>query len=248
MSDENSASYKKIGLAVALGMVAIAATLFWLGGLEGQYGFVCAETYCDKPVSGLSVGSVVNFRGVKIGQVAKIGFVGDEYGVAGPDGYKIYILMSFSEASEAMLRRSPVQATVTASGVTGLSRVEINIAGDTAVPPPPGWTPRSMYIPYKPSLLDSFSDSATKVMNQINKIDISSVWSNISESVKTLSCATEGARSILESSKADIEKMIGDFSETASAVRGLAEELRTNPSLLFRECVADPLPETKRKD
>ena len=248
MSDENSASYAKIGFVIVLGAVAIAAVLFYLGGMRDRRGLTYAETYCDKPVSGLSVGSVVNFRGVKIGQVAKIGFVGDEYGVTGPDAYKIYILMSFPEASEAMLRRTPVQATVTASGVTGLSRIEINMAPDAANPTPPAWTPRNMYIPYKPSLLDSFSDSATKVMNQINKMDISSVWSNISESVKTLSCATEGARSILESSKADIEKMIGDFSETASAVRGLAEELRTNPSLLFRECVADPLPETKRKD
>ena len=248
MSDENSASYAKIGFVIVLGAVAIAAVLFYLGDMGDRRGLSFAETYCDKPVSGLSVGSVVNFRGVKIGQVAKIGFVGDEYGVGGPDGYKIYILMSFPEASEAMLRRSPIQATVTASGVTGLSRVEINTAGDVAEPPPPAWTPRNMYIPYKPSLLDSFSDSATKVMNQINKIDISSVWSNISESVKTLSCATGGARSILESSKADIEKIVGDFTETASAVRGLAEELRTTPSLLFRERVADPLPETERKD
>ena len=248
MSNENSASYAKIGFVVVLGAVAAAAVLLYLGGLRGRSGLVYAETYCDKPVSGLSVGSVVNFRGVKIGQVAKIGFVGDEYGATGMDAYKIYILMSLTESSEAMLRRTPVQATVTASGVTGLSRIEINMARDTPEPPPQAWTPRNMYIPYKPSLLDSFSDSATKVMNQINRMDISLVWSNISESVKTLSCATEGARSILESSKSEIEKIVGDFSETASAVRGLAEELRSNPSLLFRERVAEPLPETERKD
>ena len=248
MSDENSASYSKIGFAVILGFVAIAAVLLYLGGLKGRYGFTYAETYCDKPVSGLSVGSVVNFRGVKIGEVSKIGFVGEEYGVVGPDACKIFILMTISGSSEAMLRRQPVRATVTASGVTGLSRIEIDMASGAAEPPSPSWTPKNMYIPYKPSFLDNFSDSATKMMNQINKMDITSVWSNISESVRTLSGATDGARSILESSKADIEKIVGDISEAASSVRCLAEELRSNPSLLFRERVAEPLPETERKD
>ena len=247
MADENSASYKKIGLAVALGAVAIAAVLFWLGGLEGRYGFVYAETYCDKPVSGLSVGSTVNFRGVKIGQVAKIGFVGDEYGVSGSDAYKIFILMSISGTSEEMLRRQPIRATVVPSGVTGLSRIEIDMASDSGKEPPTiAWEPKNMYIPYKPSFLDNFSDSATKIMNEMRKMNFQQVWSNVSETVGTVMQVSDDVRSIMESNKAEFEKIIGDVSETASSVRALAEELKSNPSLLLRERIASPLPETER--
>ena len=247
MADENSASYKKIGLAVALGAVAIAAVLFWLGGLEGRYGFVYAETYCDKPVSGLSVGSTVNFRGVKIGQVAKIGFVGDEYGVSGSDAYKIFILMSISGTSEEMLRRQPIRATVVPSGVTGLSRIEIDMASDSGKETPRlAWEPKNMYIPYKPSFLDNFSDSATKIMNEMRKMNFQQVWSNVSETVGTVMQVSDDVRSIMESNKAEFEKIIGDVSETASSVRALAEELKSNPSLLLRERIASPLPETER--
>ena len=247
MSDENSASYKKIGLAIAFGAVATAAALFWLGGLEGQYGFVYAETYCDKPVSGLSVGSTVNFRGVKIGQVAKIGFVGDEYTVSGSDAYKIYILLTISGTSESLLRRHPIRATVTPSGVTGLSRMEIDVATDMdSEPPSLAWEPKSMYIPYKPSILDSFSDSAMKIMHEIQMVNFLQVWSNISETVSSVKKVSDDVRSLMEASKADFEKIVGDVSETASSVRDLTEELKSNPSLLLRERVAEPLPETDR--
>ena len=247
MADENSASYKKIGLAIVFGAVAIAASIFWLGGLEGRYGFVYAETYCDKPVSGLSVGSVVNFRGVKIGQVAKIGFVGDEYNVSGADAYKIYVLLTISGTSEAMLRRQPIRATVLPSGVTGLSRVEIDVTPDPGKEPPsPAWEPKNMYIPYKPSLLDSFSDSAMKIMHEIQMVNFLQVWSNVSETVSSVKQVSEDIRSIMEANKADFEKIIGDVSETTSSVRELTEELKSNPSLLLRERVAEPLPETDR--
>ena len=247
MSDENSASYKKIGLAIVVGAVTTAAALFWLGGLEGQYGFVYAETYCDKPVSGLSVGSTVNFRGVKIGQVAKIGFVGDEYGVTGSDAYRIFILMSVAGTSESLLRRQPIRATVTPSGVTGLSRIEIDMAPDGSEEPPPlKWEPKHMYIPYKPSLFDSFSVSAMKIMHEIQMMNFMQVWSNVSETVTSVKQVSDDLRSIMEAHKADLEKVFGDVSETLSSARELTEELKSNPSLLLRERVAEPLPETDR--
>ena len=247
MSDENSASYKKIGLAILIGSVATAAALFWLGGLEGEYGFVYAETYCDKPVSGLSVGSTVNFRGVKIGQVAKIGFVGDEYSVSGADAYKIYILLTISGTSEALLRRQPIRATVTPSGVTGLSRIEIDMAADGSEEPPPlKWEPKHMYIPYEPSLFDSFSVSAMKIMHEIQMVNFLQVWSNVSETVTSVKQVSDDIRSIMEAHKADLEKVFGDVSETLSSARELTEELKSNPSLLLRERVAEPLPETAR--
>ena len=245
MTEETS--YFKIGFAAMLGLVALAATLVYLGGVRGKGDITYAETFCDKPVSGISVGSAVNFRGVKIGEVAKVGFVGEEYDVTGADAYRIYILMALNGKRVAMLGNQPMRATVTASGITGLSRIEIDMSPDATPPPKLSWTPRNTYIPSKPSLMDSFSDSATKVMNQINKMDLSIAWSNMNETVKTLAGATEGARSMLESGRAEVEKIVGDFSETLSAARELVTELNENPSLLLRERAKPALPETERR-
>ena len=260
MTDENSATYAKIGLVVVVATLAIVASLIYLGGFRGREDVVEAETYCDRSVSGLSVGSAVNFRGVKLGEVSAIGFVGDVYNVVGKDNQRIYIQMKFPRQNlesrddegiapefliKYLVEEYSVRATVTASGITGLSRIELDMVENAKEPEPLSWTPRSIYIPSAPSLLDGFSDSATKVMNQINKMDISSMWSNACASVNALAKVAEGAQNMLESRQADIEKVLGDVSESMGAVRRLATELSDNPSMLIRERVPLALPETK---
>ena len=246
MSDENSASYKKIGLAIAFGAVATAAALFWLGGLEGRYGFVYAETYCDKPVSGLSVGSTVNFRGVKIGQVAKIGFVGDEYNVTGADAYKIYILLSISGTSESLLRRHPIRATVTPSGVTGLSRIEIDMdrPGRRASVPGVGAEEHVHSVQaFDSGQLLRFRDEDHA---RDSDGELPAGLEQYQRHGEHRHAGVRGRPLIMESNKAEFEKIVGDVSETASSVRALTEELKSNPSLLLRERIASPLPETGR--
>jgi len=73
------ANYFKIGLfvlsAVALALVGIvvlgAGTLFERS--------VLFETYIDESVQGLDVGAPIKFRGVKVGTVKQIDFVGHRY-------------------------------------------------------------------------------------------------------------------------------------------------------------------------
>ena len=132
----NQANYAKIGFAVAAGAAAIVATLVYLGGAFGKGDVIYAETYFDTHVSGLSVGSAVNLRGVKVGEVRAISFIGAEYDDAqGDDVQKIYVLMAFTERtlrrasyedSEDHLRYlvgKGLHATVSPSGVTGLMRL-----------------------------------------------------------------------------------------------------------------------------
>ena len=260
MAADNKASFSRIGFTVFIGAVAIVFALVYLGGMRGKGDVVYGETYFEKSVSGLSVGSPVNFRGVKVGEISKIGFVGEEYRVEGKDRQLICVRMSFPRknlgletgeadvsprAMERYVERLSLRATVTASGITGLSRIEIDI--QTNVPPMAiSWQPKDVYIPPSVSLIDSFSDAATKVMNQINKMDVSAMWSNVNASVQALAKTAEGAQAVLESRRGDIDKLAGDLSETMSSVRGLTEELRANPSLLIRERIPEPLKETRR--
>ncbi len=261
MAEENKVSYTKIGLAVFLGIVLVTLAIVYLGGVGGGRDIVYGETYFVKSVSGLSVGSVVNFRGVKVGEVAEIGFVGDAYDVEGATRHMIRVKMAFkrrklgfsaqdemtTEEIRQKIEEMSLRATVTASGVTGLSRIEIDIRPDIA-PLAITWTPEFFYIPPAASLLDSFSDAATKVMNQINKMDVSALWSNVSASVEALAKSTEGVQALIETRRNDIDKIASDLSETMSALRDFSEAVRQNPSLLLRDRTRAPLDETRRDD
>ena len=242
----NHANYAKIGFTVILGIVATVAVLIYLGGAVGDDDIFYVETYYDTSVSGLSVGSAVNFRGVKVGEVKEISFVGAKY-----EGVPIRMAL-FSKSlgpdarnkTEESVKRG-MRATVTASGVTGLSRVELDTQRGRPQPAPLQWKPENMYVPSYPSLLDSFSDSATKVMNEINRMDIASAWSNVSATVESAAQATEGIRTIIDSAREGVGRIVDEAAEAATSLRAMAEELRRNPSLAIRERKAAPLDETE---
>ena len=91
----NEANFAKIGAFIIAGVVLIAGTLVYLGGMRGKKNEFFVETYFHNSVSGLDVGSTVNYRGVKLGSVKKISFIGAEYSEVPPkDGRNIYVLMA----------------------------------------------------------------------------------------------------------------------------------------------------------
>ena len=264
MASDNHANFAVIGFTVCLGVAAIVGTLIYIGGVFGNRNEMLFETCYDKPVSGLSAGSPVNFRGVKIGEVREIGFVGNKYAdVSNPaDESRIYILMAVNPAAvgpdedydesetKAYIRKLVVQrglrATVTLSGITGLSRIECDFHDDLPSYRALSWNPKHAFIPPKESLLDSFSVSATKVMNQINKMDLSATWSNISTAVESLARVSESARIMVEARQGEIDQLMVNMTEAAQSTKELLNELKLNPSLLVREREYEPLEETRR--
>ena len=66
MANDNRPRYARIGFVVLLGALATAGALVYLGGFERGDMQYLVESYYDNPVSGLSVGSSVNVRGVKV--------------------------------------------------------------------------------------------------------------------------------------------------------------------------------------
>ena len=253
----NKANYAAIGLTVVLGVVATVGTLVYLGGVGESETPFYAETYTSESVSGLSVGSVVNFRGVKVGEVKEIDFVSNKYSTSTPgssraDFQRVYILMAFPRAQlgkrEAMVADMVghgLRATLTASGITGLSRIELNIAKDAPPAETPPWRPEHLYIPSAPSLMANFSDSAAKLMSGINSIDVASVCSNASAAVRSAAMAANGIRAMVDSLKCGVDGVAESVSDAADYLRDLARELRSNPSLLVRERRAAPLEETE---
>ena len=260
MSNENKPRYARIGFIVLAGAVAIAATLVYLGGFSGKDTQVIIESYYDKPVSGLSAGSAVNFRGVKIGEVKYIRLEGLQAGdLTTADAQRVRIFMSFDLHKMGVRGRPPpeeveqaigeyvargLRASVVSSGITGLSRIELNMLDD---PPPPAeltWTPRHPLIPPAPSLMEGFADAATKAMNQLNKMDFVSVWSNVQDVAASAARLARNFDALVEGQRATVGSRVRSVDAAAEKIEELARKLEENPSLLLRPADPEPLPET----
>lgn len=257
MSRSNHPNYAKIGLVILLGAAAVFGTLVYLGGAGSGENLIYAETYSDNPVSGLSVGSEVNFRGVKVGEVKGITFVGQEYDVADEqDARQILIVLALHArhiktrgdfSGEESLKRfvdQGLRATVTSSGITGLSRIELNYPKAELPPARISWRPQRICIPSAPSMLDSFSASLGHILHQLEGVDIHAARSNLSDIVSSVSRVAADTHTLLEASSPVVAEILGEVSSAAANLRALSEELRDNPSLLLRARDAEELPET----
>ena len=259
MANDNEASFAKIGAFIILGVVLIAGVLVYLGGMGGKKREFLVETYFSNDVSGLDVGSAVNFRGVRIGAVKEISFIGVEYKKMPPQQARnIYVLMALDsklcrvpESGDGMesgmqrLVAHGLHATVTASGITGLSRIELNFPKTEIVDEKIPWKPKHLFIPPAPSILESAADSATKVLNQLNKMDFVSVWSNVVRLAGSAADVCENANDLIDSQKGRINDTLQNLDGAVSSLRTFAETISENPSLLLRPRDAEPLPETK---
>ena len=161
-------------------------------------------------MSGLDIGSSVNFRGVRVGSVRRISFIGAEYGEGADrdDRKKIYVEISFDarlftitstqkprQVLEDMIAHG-LHATVSASGVTGLSHIELDFPKGELKDERPSWRPAPPQIPPAPSILQSAADSATQILNQLNKMDIAAVWADVASSVGAVAKTMESAQAI----------------------------------------------------
>ena len=258
MANDNHANYAKIGGFIILGIVLILVTLVWLGGFGGNKNEFYAETFFSNAVSGLDVGSAVNLRGVRVGSVKRISFIGAVYDVAShEDGRKIYVLLALdkrlfrvnhSENPEQTLERfvnRGLHATVSASGVTGLSHIELNFPKGKVPEEKIGWEKRRVTIPPAPSILQSAADSATQILDQINRMDLLAAWTNAVVTLENANATIATLNTLLESNSGNAGEILDNLREASASLRDFANDIKSNPSLLLRSNDSDRLPETR---
>ncbi len=258
MSMNNEANYAKIGAFLLAGTALIIGTLVYLGGMRDKGNEFYVETYFKNSVSGLDVGSAVNYRGVKLGLVKRISFIGAEYeGVQPKDGRNIYVLM---DINSDLCRRSPeedpqkamqrmiehgLRATVAASGITGLSHIEMNFPKIDVVDDKISWNPRHILIHPAPSMLESVTDGLTKVLEELNKMNLSSAWSNVLMITEGAAGMCGNINSLVEGERDRVSRILENLDGATSSLRTFSETISDNPSLLIRSRDPEPLPETR---
>ncbi len=201
--------YFKLGLFVIIGTCMLAAVVIVLGA--GRY-FTTSytiETYFDESINGLEIGSPVKLRGVKIGRVANIDFVGNHYNNIHENGRRyVYVTCdinqdlfkefgkdNFKEEIAKEVKRG-LRVLPTTLGLTGQLFLNLVYADpDNGKTLKVDWTPEYAYIPSEPSTMSRIEKAITTISKTIGSIkqkdiegiikDVKSIVGGIDNFMKT---------------------------------------------------------------
>jgi phospholipid/cholesterol/gamma-HCH transport system substrate-binding protein len=198
-------NYFKIGIFVLFGLGLLGTGIVILGaGYLGRSVYYF-ETYFDESISGLTVGSVVEVRGVRMGEVKEIGFLRDAYDLAvEPNERSLsgrYIRVVFAtypqkgsrepldEYVADWLRRANrgLRVRLSSNIITGQAILEGTYVDPNRFQPiKPTWTPRYPYIPSMPSELTNIKDSIDRILTQLQVLDVNGLVSTTKNLMVTI--------------------------------------------------------------
>jgi paraquat-inducible protein B len=217
--------YFRLGLFLLLGLVLAVAVILVLGAGELFRAQTLAETYMNQSVQGLDTGSAVKFRGVKVGEVKRIGFTSSIYEQDQPidqrKGY-VYVLMALypdafgtrqlptAEVIRTLVERG-LRFRMSMAGITGVGYLELDFVDPAQNPPLAlGWQPRHLYVPSAPSTVTQMLRNAQDFLGKLDRIDFESLVRNLNVLVSDIDRAVNDI---------EMKKLAGDASATIAATR-----------------------------
>ena len=227
--------YFRIGLfvLVALTLIVVAIILFGAGLFAQEKLHI--ESYFADSITGLSVGSPLEFRGVRIGQVEQIGFVGGAYPLdpntaAGARFASCVRVVSgvlrskFPEPmhpnAEALLTRMVergLRVRVSSNLLTQQAYIEADLLDPNRFPAEPvPWEPKYTMIPSAPGEFTTMKDSIDKILTQLQEIDAKGLANSLEKVFTSLNTAiteadiaqlSRDARGLLRISQQKVEAL-----------------------------------------
>ncbi len=173
----------KLGVFTLCGLAILVAGLLAFGARnffepKSQY-----ETYIAGDVTGLTVGSGVELRGVNVGKVTHIDFSWTEYQASNPN----YIVVQFEmrndieprtddKTDEALLEDAiarGLRARIKTKGITGATVLSLEYVDPIENPPASvPWKPRNTYIPSAPGEFSELISSVEKALGNVQNLDL----------------------------------------------------------------------------
>ncbi len=176
----------KLGLFTLVGLGLLITGVLAFGTWSAVEKKTLFETYVPGDVSGLSVGSAVEFRGVHVGKVTHIGFSWNEYQAGQPGWIVVVFEMNddifagppghdWDAQLQAAIDRG-LRSRLKAQGVTGTCIVSLEYLDSVENPPLKApWTPRHVYIPSAPGLLGDLLVSLQGVLHRVERLDLTAL-------------------------------------------------------------------------
>lgn len=192
---EQNSTYFKIGIFVIIGTILGTICLVVLGAGVIFRKEIIVETYFDRSVQGLDVGSAVKYRGISIGNVRRITGLPKKYSTS--LNYVMLEVALFSESmpdlndnageklSEAVKKGLRVQ--LAPLGITGTMFLEADF-----LPPEKikdlevSWTPEHPYIPSAPNTIAAFTESIDKILGNLERINVAGLTQKVDDLLTNL--------------------------------------------------------------
>jgi phospholipid/cholesterol/gamma-HCH transport system substrate-binding protein len=186
----------KLGLFTLGGLALLIAGLLAFGARSYFQSTSTYETYIEGDVTGLTVGSAVELRGVNVGKVTHIDFSWTEYEVTQPSYIVVQFLMrddiepTIPGTSRGELLQSAIQrglrARIKAKGITGTSVLSLEYVDPTENPPAQvPWTPKYTYIPSAPGEFVELLAGVQKVLRNLQGLDLSALNEHVQYDLKS---------------------------------------------------------------
>lgn len=185
-------NYLKIGIFVLVALALFIVGLLAFGAKSYFSSKTRFETGIEGDVSGLSVGSGVELRGVPIGKVTRITFSWHAY--PGSKSRLLVVefevdgdLMPWPPGDLKMLLKEGVarglRAIVKGQGITGTSLLAL----DVVTPPPPlpelDYTPHYYYVPSAPGQFTRILETIEKALDNIQEVDFATISQGITNAL-----------------------------------------------------------------
>jgi paraquat-inducible protein B len=151
--------------------------LLWLGTVGLGKRTIRMVSYFDESVQGLDVGSVLKFRGGRIGNVAEISIAPDRRHVAVTSEVEVGALNRLGfrpNAGDLLEGIMPLDLRVrlVSLGITGLKFLEVDIFDPTQLTTPElPFQPAPNHFPSTPSVLKSAEEGLMEVLNRFPELE-----------------------------------------------------------------------------
>jgi phospholipid/cholesterol/gamma-HCH transport system substrate-binding protein/paraquat-inducible protein B len=222
---EQNSTYFKIGVFVIAGTILGVICLVVLGAGVIFRKEILVETYFDRSVQGLDIGSAVKYRGIAIGNVKNIRALPQKYGSS--FNYVMVEVALFDEkipqiadnAEEKLAEsvKNGLRFQMAPLGITGTMFLEADFLPDEKIKDLEiTWKPDTPYIPSAPNTIAAFTESIDRILRNLEKINLAGI--------------TEKVETLLSTINEKFSSM--DVKEINKQLTGLQAELReTNTAL-----------------
>ncbi len=187
----------RVGLLILGGIAVLLALVWFLRGGQVNNGTLFV-TYFSESVQGLQVGSKVEYRGVTVGHVAKVGVVSAVQGTeqqAATDPlyrqvYAEYVVDTgrighFPTVEEAV--RLGLRARLNTQIITGLSYIELDFVDPARYPAAPvPWRPEADYVPSMPSTFAQVQNAGAQLLAKLDKVDVARLVGSLTTLTESL--------------------------------------------------------------
>jgi ABC-type transporter Mla subunit MlaD len=225
-------NYFKLGLFVLGGVALLIAGLLAFGAKSYLSPKTKFETAIPGEVSGLSVGSRVEFRGVPVGKVTRITFAWVLY----PQSKSRLIIVQFEVEGDLvplpagiMDMKSALQqvtdkglrAMVKGQGITGTSLLALEMLNPTSYPPLTlDYTPRDLYVPSAPAQFTRMLEAIERSLDHIEQLDIAGIGQGITNALGSVAQLSE------KLGKIDLQAISTNANSVLAEVRNAAVKLQ----------------------